>query len=100
MFVIVKSKEGKWALRPAFVGFIKNDYLRRTLCSIMVPVTTLVTIVFNLIVHTFVCALYVVMAVIGFLTAVLRPIVNLKPIWKSEIWERPRTKADGDRWME
>ena len=104
MFVFVKSEDRKLSIRPAFVGSIKNDYLRRTLCSLMVPVTVLATIIFNLFAHSLVCVLYVVMVLFeivrGGVAAMLVPILGLKPIWKSEIWERPRTKADGDRWME
>ena len=34
MFVIFKNNEGGYSVRPAWIGFIKNNYLRRSLCSL------------------------------------------------------------------
>lgn len=91
MFVIFKNESGGFSVRPAFIGFIKNDYARRVLCSLFYPLTIIVTLAFNLLQATFV-------SVILFIKAVWFPLKGLKtPIWKTEIWRRPRTKQDAKK---
>lgn len=87
MIVIFKNKNGTLSVRPAFIGFIRNDYVRRTLCAIAYPLVILFTLTLNLMQSLFVSAILIIR---GF----YYPLVRLRPIWKTEIWHRPRTNAD------
>ena len=90
MFVIFKNEEGTFSVRPAFIGFIKNDTTRRVLCTLVWPFTLVITIVFSLLQATVIIPFLV-------LRSVYYPIVKSKPIWKTEIWQMPRTKADNKK---
>lgn len=87
MIIIFKNEKGTFSVRPAFIGFIKNNYVRRTLCTIFYPLVILFTLVLNLLQALFV-------SVILIIRAFYYPLARLRPIWKTEIWRRPRTKAD------
>lgn len=88
MFVILKNESGGFSVRPAYIGFIENNLLRRSLCCLFYPLTILVTLALNLIQATLVMTIILI-------KAIYYPFINLKtPIWKTEIWKRPRTKAD------
>lgn len=87
MIVIFKDESGKARVRPAFIGFIKNNFLRRLLCGLSSPFVVALTIVINLLV--------VAIAFTGAtFRAIYTPLTSWKPIWKTEIWNRPRTKAN------
>ncbi|TMO43170.1 hypothetical protein CWC25_13270 [Pseudoalteromonas sp. S4389] len=86
MFVIYKNEQGTYSVRPAFIGFIKNNFMRRTLSTLYFPATLILTIFLNLLQAMVVCFLVI-------LRAVFYPILKLKPIWKTEIWQRPRDKS-------
>lgn len=90
MIVIFKNEEGTLSVRPAFIGFIKNDIVRRTLCGLFYPFVLLCTIALNLLQAAFV-------SLVLFVRAVWHPLAKAKPLWKSEIWHRPRTKADSEK---
>jgi hypothetical protein len=90
MIVIFKNEEGTLSVRPAFIGFIKNDVVRRVLCGLFYPVVMLCTIALNLLQAAFV-------SLVLFVRAVWYPLRKAKPLWKTEIWHRPRTKADGKK---
>jgi hypothetical protein len=90
MIVIFKNEEGTLSVRPAFIGFIKNDVVRRVLCSLFYPVTLVCTIALNLLQAALV-------SVVVFVRAVWYPLSKVKPIWRTEIWHRPRTKADANK---
>ncbi|MCG3884134.1 hypothetical protein I3271_05490 [Photobacterium leiognathi] len=47
MFIIEK-RNGKGIIRPMFIGRIKNNAIRRTLCAITYPLTILVTVAVNM----------------------------------------------------
>ena len=49
MLVIFKNEEGAYSVRPAFIGFIKNDIARRTLGVIFYPFVIIATILINII---------------------------------------------------
>jgi len=85
MIVIFKNEEGTYSVRPAYIGFIKNDVARRALCSLFFPLIILLTVVINIIQAVFV-------SVVLFVRAVWYPLSKLKPIWKDAIWHKPRTK--------
>ena len=93
MIVIFKNENCTFSVRPAFIGFIKNDYVRRTLCTITYPLVILFTLAFYLL-QSLAVSVYVIIR--GF----YYPLVRLRPIWKTEIWQRPRTKADKNNRME
>lgn len=87
MIVIFKNEEGTYSVRSAFIGFIKNDFIRRTLGVLFYPFVLAATIVINIIQAVFAC-------VIILIRAVWFPLVNIDSFRKSELWKRPRTKAD------
>lgn len=90
MIVIFKNEKGTYSVRPAFIGFIKNDFVRRILCTLFFPFILLLTILMNILQAAFV-------TVVLFVRSVWYPIYELKPIWKCEIWDRPRTKSDSKK---
>lgn len=90
MIVIFKNEEGTYSVRPAFIGFIKNDIARRILCSLFFPLVLLCTIALNLVQAALVSAYM-------FIRAFWVPLSNIKPAWKTEIWHRPRTKNDAKK---
>lgn len=90
MFVIFKNEQGTFSVRPAFIGFIKNNFMRRTLFTLYIPATLTVTIFINLLQALFVCFLVII-------RAVFYPILKLKPIWKTEVWQRPRDKSKASK---
>ena len=87
MLVIFKNEEGTYSVRPAFIGFIKNDFTRRTLSVLFYPFVIVATIAINIIQAAFV-------SLILFVRAFWFPLVNIRSFRKSELWKRPRTKAD------
>lgn len=92
MIVIFKNEEGTFSVRPAFIGFIKNDVVRRTLMVLFYPLVILATIVINVIQAAFVCVFIL-------LRSVYFPLVNARSARNSELWKRPRTKADKNNRM-
>jgi len=93
MLVIFKNGEGTYSVRPAFIGFIKNDIVRRTLGIIFYPFVIVATILINIIQAVFV-------SVIILIRAIYYPLVNIRSYRKSELWKRPRTKADKNSKMD
>jgi|GEM_PF-1212179 len=90
MIVIFKNEQGTFSVRPAFIGFIKNDIIRRTLTSLFFPLILFLTIVINIIQAAFV-------SIILFARSVYYPLSKIKPMWKTDIWHRPRTKNDNKK---
>lgn len=76
MFVIEKNEDGNRYIRPAFIGFIKNNYARRFACLFFYPLTFAVTLVFNVIVAVFISILVIIRAVI-------KPFRDCVPMWKT-----------------
>lgn len=93
MIVIFKNEEGTYSVRPAFIGFIKNNIARRVMCSLFYPIVLALTIALNIIQASVVCVFLLVRSVIY-------PIIKVKPIWKTEIWKRPRTGLDKNSRMD
>lgn len=93
MIVIYKNDKGGFTLRPAYIGFIKNNYVRRILCNLAFPFVLCLTIAINLIQAAFVSVIVIVRAVWFPLSKITLP-------WKDEIWQRPRTKADSKSKMD
>lgn len=87
MVVIFKNEDGGYSVRPAFIGFIKNDIARRSLCVLFFPLVLLVTVAINIIQAIFVSLVILV-------RAVYYPLSNIRTFRESEIWRRPRTKKD------
>lgn len=92
MIVIFRNEGGTLSVRPAWIGFIKNNIIRRTLCSLAYPFVLLCAIVLNLLQATLV-------SLALFFRAVWVPLREAKLIWKTETWRRPRTKADAHKTM-
>jgi len=82
MIVIFKNEKGRFSVRAAYIGFIRNNAIRRLLCTLFFPLILCVSIV--------VCIFVLI-------RAVYYPISELKPIWKTEIWNTPRTKKDKNK---
>lgn len=86
MIVIYKNRQCTYSVRPAFIGFIKNNIIRRVLCSLFFPVVLASAIIINLLQAIIVSSALLIRAVIY-------PISILKPIWKEDILHNPRTKG-------
>lgn len=84
MFVLFKDDSG-YHVRPVFIGSIKNNPIRRTLCTLMYPFTFVFTIALNLTVAVTVCLCIV-------FNAIYTPFKTFVPIWKTDIWNNPRSK--------
>jgi hypothetical protein len=93
MIVIFKNEEGTFSLRPAYIGFIKNDFIRRSLCILFYPIVILLTMSLNIL-QVAVIVPYML------LRSVYYPIIKCRRIDKTEIWKRPRTKADKNSRMD
>lgn len=93
MIVIFKNEKGAYSVRPAFIGFIKNDIVRRTLGILFYPFVVVATIAINIIQALFVCLIILV-------RAIWYPLINYSSFRKSELWKRPRTKEDKNSRMD
>lgn len=86
MFVPFKDEDGKLGLRPALIGFIKNNFARRLLMILLWPLTVSVTFTLN---YT--------LAVLAFVFELIRltikhlAMLKLMP-WQSPVWESARVK--------
>ena len=87
MIVIFKNEKGTYSIRPAFIGFIANNKVRRTLVILYYPFILTLTIGINILQAVFV-SLFLVFRSIYY------PIKEVKLITKTEIWRRPRTSSD------
>lgn len=92
MLVIFKNEKGTYSVRPAFIGFIKNDLVRRTLGILFYPFVIVATITINILQA-------VVVSLIVFVRAIWVPLAGITSYRKSELWKRPRTKADKNNSM-
>ena len=86
MFVPFKDEDGKLALRPALIGFIKNDACRKISMLLIWPLTVAVTFALNYL-----------LVFLGFLLEVVRlTIKHVKMLkympWQSPVWNNPRNK--------
>lgn len=93
MIVIFRNEHGKLSIRPAWIGFIRNDYIRRTFSGLAFPFVLFIAIGLNILQAAFI-------AFILICRGVWVPLSNCKPLWETEIWKRPRTKADAAKTME
>lgn len=97
MFVFHKLKDGSRAIRPAYIGFIKNNYLRRTLCIGFSPVTFVVVVLYSWIKLFFVISARLLglfcVFVYHFVRGAYVPAKGLLTNW-DEIWREPRRKDD------
>lgn len=90
MIVIFKNESGTFSVRPAYIGFIKNNIIRRVLCTLFYPLIIICTLAINLLQAAFVCLVVI-------FQAFWHPLSRLKPIWKADIWHRPRTENDSKK---
>ncbi|AUS00325.1 TMhelix containing protein [Vibrio phage 1.273.O._10N.286.54.C7] len=86
MFVPFKDDDGKLALRPALIGFIKNNACRRVAMILMWPLTVTATFAINYL-----------LATLGYLFEMVRLTIKhvrmLKNMpWDSPVWSSPRIK--------
>lgn len=86
MFVMFKQDDGSFALRPAFIGFIKNNFIRRSLMILIYPITVALTISIN-----YLILLMIIIAKIIRLTWHNLKMLKKMP-WHDEIWNNHRTK--------
>lgn len=90
MFVLTTTSKGTRAWRPIYIGFIKNNIIRRTLCTLVSPLVLIWTISINLIVLT----IWLIGSLIkGVWGSVVTPTIGIFSPW-GEIWNRPRHKND------
>lgn len=83
VFKLDVDENGNRYLRPMLVGSIKNDYARRTACTLVYPVTILAVIIFNLLIA-------VLSAGRAIFRAIYHPLKSAVAPWNSSIWDRPR----------
>jgi hypothetical protein len=86
MFVIDKDENGKRYVRPAFIGFIKANWLRRSLMILCWPLTLAFTFFMNYV--------FIVMSFLFELVkyTVIHIRLLAKMPWNSEVWKKPRVK--------
>jgi len=86
MFVIFKEGE-KICVRPAYIGLIKNNKLRKVLMTLFVIPVLLATITLNLLQA-------IGWSLIAIIRAVIHPIIGMvkTPFWKYHVWNKPRVK--------
>lgn len=82
MFVF-ENRNGKGIIRPMFIGRIKNDVIRRTLCALCYPLVVLITVIVNMLIA-------VIVGVIKVVLVGIKTIKDVEPITKSDIWDNPR----------
>ena len=82
MSLYEKKKSGKSVVRPPFIGFIKNNYLRR-----------LAMILFAPLMFVFVCTINVLQAMLWLFKCLL---INIKGVYVGikRFWHHPRTKDE------
>lgn len=92
MFVIYKEKgEEGYSLRPAYIGFIKNNKLRRTMMILFIPLVLLVSLTLNILQLCVYLTLISIRSLYDISKSLFRSIINIKPnILK--YWDEPRTK--------
>lgn len=82
MFVIDTDPEsGKKYVRPAFLRYIKNNIIRKTLMVIYTPLVLIVTFLFNLVVFN-------LLAITNF----LQSIFGLAEMFENKYWHEPAVK--------
>ena len=86
MFIIFKEGE-KICVRPAYIGFVKNDKVRKSLMVLFLIPVLLATITLNLLQA-------IVWSLIAIIRGVIHPIIGMVkvPLWKSPVWDKPRVK--------
>ena len=82
--IVIQKEEGKWIVRPAFIGFIKNNYIRRTLMILFCPIIIAVTTLLNAAIGLFLCMAFIA-------KGLLESIVAIKPNMQ-KLWDKPREK--------
>lgn len=87
MIRLATGSDGTKYWRPIYIGFIKNDYVRRTLCMFAAPFVFLMAACSNIV-------MLLIHIVISFCTGLFRsiwhPLRSLKE--HKEIWKKPRHK--------
>ena len=86
MFVPFKDENGTWGLRPALIGYIENDVVRRTLMVLLWPLTVAVT-----------CAANYTLATLQYIVEVIRLTIKhvkmaTKRPWDDTTWHAPRRR--------
>ena len=86
MFVIFKEGE-KICVRPAYIGFIKNDKARKSLMVLFLIPVLLATIALNLLQA-------IGWSLIAIIRGVIHPVIGMVkvPFWKYPVWNKPRVK--------
>ncbi len=87
MIKYATGSDGAKYWRPIYIGFIKNDYLRRTLCVLATPFVFLMASVANAFV--LICHVMVIL-VAGLFRSFWNPLRSLLRF--DEIWKAPRHK--------
>lgn len=84
------------ALTPMYIGYIKNDCVRRFLCVLCSPLILVITISLNLL-----CLIIELsrVAVVGCYRATVWPLKSLL-VFPWDVWGKPRTSEDDKRDLE
>jgi hypothetical protein len=100
MIVIYKNERGSYSVRPAFIGFIKNNIVRRVLMTIFYPFVITASIAINLFqsIYIFIFSLLhsVLMLISHCLKSIYYPLSLMTWFDKDPIWHKPRLKETKD----
>lgn len=87
--IVIERVDGELQTRAAFIGYIKNDRIRRILMAVTYPFVIVATIIINNVV-----AIFLIIAIL--IKATFVPLKGLfNPIWKDPVWKAARVKKHG-----
>lgn len=78
--IVIEKEDGKTIVRPAYIGFIKNNAIRRALMILLAPLIIALTLALN-----------VLLALLKCLISFVLDIKNLKK-GVMKYWDKPRRK--------
>ena len=87
MFIPFKDEDGSYGVRPMYIGFIKNNLVRRSLMILLWPLTLTVTFSLN---YLMVLISYVVETI---RLTIRHVIMATKLPWHDKTWDTPRRKT-------
>lgn len=96
MIVIYKNEQGRFSARPAFIGFIKNNIVRRVLMTLFYPFVILASIIVNIIQSIYIFIFSILLSMLVFLAHFIKsiyyPLSKMTWFSKDPVWHHPRTK--------
>lgn len=90
MFIPFKDENGSYGVRPMYIGFIKNNLVRRALMILLWPLTLTVTFSLN---YLMVLTSYVAEMI---RLTIRHVIMATKLPWHDKTWGTPRRKSESE----